>query len=219
MMGATTEELTFREGLAHVLSPAGKGGAVRLLEVYFAPLREGGFEGGRFERFAGGGDRDEVANRYTAEDLVAVTMLSVDVPANAALRILETESDEFAGFLSALSASDRFDALPPETITDGRWPVLTLYRRLRDLPGVGETTATKLLSRKRPHLVPIIDSVVRRELGRVRGPFWVPLHRWLTADDRANAIRLRQLGDEAGLADISVLRIFDVLAWRVGSGK
>lgn len=218
-MGAMTDALVFDARLSHVLSPAGRSEAVRLLQGYFAPLRDGGFEGGRFERFAGGGDRSHVQNTFTAEDLVAVTMLSVDLKAKAALSLLETDADEFTGLLGAVSTTDRFELLPVDVVADESWPVLTLYRRLRGLPGVGETRATKLLSRKRPHLVPVIDSVVRAELGRGVGPFWVPLHRWLTAEDLARATWLRELGDEAGLADISILRIFDVLAWRVGSGK
>ncbi|MFG2715305.1 DUF6308 family protein [Streptomyces goshikiensis] len=47
------------------------------------------FAGSRFEHLAGGGDRPEVADRITAEDLVAVQTLSVTVPGSVALDILE----------------------------------------------------------------------------------------------------------------------------------
>ncbi|MFD7679195.1 DUF6308 family protein [Streptomyces sp. NPDC060187] len=47
------------------------------------------FTGSRFEHLAGGGERLEVADRITAEDLVAVQTLSVTVPASVALDILE----------------------------------------------------------------------------------------------------------------------------------
>lgn len=47
------------------------------------------FTGSRFEHLAGGGDRPEVADRVTAEDLAAVQTLSVTVPAPVALDILE----------------------------------------------------------------------------------------------------------------------------------
>jgi hypothetical protein len=87
------------------------------------------------------------------------------------------------------------------------------------LPGVGQTKATKLLARKRPHLAPIQDSVITKELG-VAKAYWKPLHRWLTQSGSANAQRLEHLRDQAGLGSkISLLRTFDVLAWRVGSGK
>ncbi|MFF4147785.1 DUF6308 family protein [Streptomyces sp. NPDC001698] len=43
------------------------------------------FTGSRLEHLAGGGDRPEVADRFTAEDLIAVQTLSVTVPASVAL--------------------------------------------------------------------------------------------------------------------------------------
>ncbi|MGQ4719142.1 DUF6308 family protein [Streptomyces anulatus] len=62
------------------------------LRRYFAiglPPGAGVFTGGRFEHLAGGGDRRQVANRFTAEDLIAVQTLSVTVPASVALDLLE----------------------------------------------------------------------------------------------------------------------------------
>ena len=38
---------------------------------------------------AGRGDRPETANQITLDDLVAVTLLSVDVPGDVALQLLE----------------------------------------------------------------------------------------------------------------------------------
>lgn len=62
--------------------------AAELLGLYFharemdysGPL----YTGGQFERFAGRGDHPDVVNRFTAEDLVAVSMLSVHGPSRAA---------------------------------------------------------------------------------------------------------------------------------------
>lgn len=53
------------------------------LRRYFGiglPPGVGAFTGDRFEHLAGGGDRRQVADRFTAEDLVAVQTLSVTVP-------------------------------------------------------------------------------------------------------------------------------------------
>ncbi|MET7906602.1 DUF6308 family protein [Streptomyces sp. NPDC005355] len=47
------------------------------------------YAGSRFEHLAGGGDRPAVATAITAEDLVAVQTLSVTVPAQATLDLLE----------------------------------------------------------------------------------------------------------------------------------
>jgi hypothetical protein len=57
--------------------------AVALLRRYFAIGDDGqpNFTGSMFERFDGGGDAPHVVDRFTAADMVAVSMLSVDVPA------------------------------------------------------------------------------------------------------------------------------------------
>ena len=57
--------------------------AAALLEAYFRRDEDARpcFTGANFERIGGGGDRLDVRERFTAEDIVAVTMLSVRVPA------------------------------------------------------------------------------------------------------------------------------------------
>lgn len=215
--------------LAHLLSVAGKSDAISVLNEYFEF-----YEGGNFERLGGGGDRPEVANQLTAEDVIAVSMLAATINTkkndglNTTLRLLTDEDNEFGKLLAQMPFSDQasgvFDSVPIEDITEN-WAPWRLYRRLKALPNIDETTATKLLARKRPHLVPIVDSVVRRELGRDRAgrwEYWVPLHRWLNQQHQAgctNSQWLRQLGDDAGLTDVSTIRIFDVLAWMVGKER
>ncbi len=48
--------------------------AAGALAEYF---NSGKFTGGRFEHFAGGGDRHGVSDQFTSDDIVAVSMLSV----------------------------------------------------------------------------------------------------------------------------------------------
>jgi hypothetical protein len=62
------------------------GAAAGLLARYFGtgPADGSPFTGAFFERLDSGGDRLAVRDLFTAEDLVAVSMLSVDVPAPAA---------------------------------------------------------------------------------------------------------------------------------------
>ena len=65
----------------------------------------------------------------------------------------------------------------------------------------------------------ILDSVVTQELSANRVQFWLPLHAWCTADDRANHNDLESLRSKAGLGhDISVLPVFDVLTGMTGKG-
>jgi hypothetical protein len=52
---------------------------------YSAEDRTPGFTGRRFESLGGGGDHAVTRDLITAEDLVAVQMLSVHVPADVAI--------------------------------------------------------------------------------------------------------------------------------------
>lgn len=155
---------------------------------------------------------------FTADDLVAVTTLGVTLSGDAAVAFLETRSTEFSELLGRIPVDRTFAQLNADDIGDD-WALRAAYRNLLTLPDVGQTKATKLLARKRPHLVPILDSVITAELG-VANAHWKPLHCWLTGDGAANFKRLEHLREQAGLgSQISVLRTFEVLTWRVGSGK
>jgi hypothetical protein len=61
--------------------------------------------------------------------------------------------------------------------------------------------------------------VVDRELSLMKRELWRPLHAWLVANGGANALQLAQVRDRADVPDISLLRIFDVLAWMTGSER
>lgn len=215
----TVGPLRPREPLKGLLEPENEADAVALLTEYFDAPPRGKFSGSRFELLAGGGDRPEVADKFTADDLVAVSTLAVSVKGDAALALLEHRSEEFGALLAAIPVTDRLADLPADALGES-WPVRALYRKLMGLPHVGVTTATKLMARKRPHLVPIMDTVVERELEIVKENYWRPLHAWLTADGKTNHRQLERLHDAAGLpANISTLRVFDVLVWRVGMSR
>lgn len=206
------------ERLEALLAPGGEKVAVAVLQRYFAPLPAGGYTGAYFERLGGGGDRPDVADTFTPDDIVAVSMLSVTVPAPAVLQLLEARRPEMSDLLAKIPTDVALAELTADEVGDA-WPVRDVYRELLAIPGIGVTTATKLLARKRPHLVPVLDAVVTAELSVVKGRYWVPLHAWLTADECAQHRRLKQLRLAAGLGpEVSVLRVFDVLAWMVGSG-
>jgi|GEM_PF-1080076 len=72
-----------------------------------------------------------------------------------------------------------------------------------------------------PHLVvPIIDRAVRKSLGRRRGSIWQPLQVWIQDSNHARPAELERIRSDADLSHCpSILRVFDVLAWRVGTGK
>jgi len=71
------------------------------LQLYFGVGLEAGqlppYEGGRFDLLDGGGDRAAVRNRFTAADIVALRLLSIELPARVSLELLEGALGEEAG--------------------------------------------------------------------------------------------------------------------------
>lgn len=158
----------------------------------------------------------EVAGRFTAEDLVAVSMLSVDVPGAAALRILGARADDMASLLSRIPNDVELSNAHDEHIGKGS-AASELWTLLRK-SGVGPVTTSKLLARKRPHLLPVIDTVVRDTLGHAsRADFWITLRQYLQADEKSLADALDTARSDAGLENaVSVIRCFDVIVWMIG---
>ncbi|MCX4920217.1 DUF6308 family protein [Streptomyces sp. NBC_00687] len=186
------------------------------LRRYFGiglPPGEAPFTGSRFEHLAGGGDRWEVADRFTAEDLVAVQTLSVTVPASVALDILEGPLGvRLSHLLHAIPKDTEMVDADADVVADGS-PADQAWQLLRDQPDVGWVIAGKLLARKRPRLLPVYDRVVRCAVDRPPS-FWLALHTALREDDAAVHRRLLQLRDVAGLPQtVSALRVCDVAVW------
>lgn len=170
-------------------------------------LDEGTFSGAWFERLGGRGDDPAVANRFTPADLIAVSTLSVRISGWAAIRLLEDKADELTALLKAIQTD-----LPLHEATDGDIEaVYAAHDALNGIRDIGHVTRSKLLARKRPHLVPIRDQHVLRDLvGSAYGPFTQPLRDVLAADEGV-LNRLEELRkDREGL---SLLRILDIVVW------
>lgn len=189
--------------------------AVELLERYFGTpyLGEGCFDGAWFDTWAGQSD----PYRFTAEDLLAVKFLSIEVPKLAVRALLRDRADEFAALLVDLGP-DR-DLVDEDKPLEDDWPGWLLMSQLQTIEGVGPTTASKLLACKRPRLRPIWDSIVAAVTDTVVTQ-WEPLRVALRADDRALHRRLLRLRDQARLpATVSALRVLDVIAWCEGKNQ
>ncbi|MBB3086666.1 DUF6308 family protein [Geodermatophilus sabuli] len=188
--------------------------ALEYLRTYYG--RNGGraYTGSYFDDWGGEQDPD----RFTAEDVVAVTFLSVVVPPMAAHRLLVEEAELFTGLLKELGP-DR-DLVDEDQTIDPDWPGRRLNRALQDrLVGVGPTIASKLCARKRPRMIPIYDSVVR-DVTDARLAQWEPLRNELRAGDGALHERLLRLRDEVGLDErISAIRVYDVITWMEGKQR
>ncbi|MFJ4541913.1 DUF6308 family protein [Streptomyces tibetensis] len=207
-----------------VLSPLGRRLGVLLsservigdLRHYFGiGVPPGGmpFTGSRFEHLAGGGDRPEVADRITAEDLVAVQTLSVTVPAPVALDILEGRlGARLSGLLQAIPRDTDMADAEAAVVADGS-PADQAWHLLCDQHGVNWVIAGKILARKRPRLLPVYDRVVRCAVGRPPS-FWLALHTALREDGAALHHQLLELRQAAGLPEtVSALRVCDVAVW------
>ena len=201
------------------LATNGDTAALGLLEVYFGTpyCSPSAYGGAHFDQWDSLGTRDADADRFTADDLVAVTFLSVNVSPPAARAILRDRAGELAGLLREVG-EDKDLADEPEQHPD-EWAGWRLMAALRTLPDVGPTIASKLVARKRPRLRPIWDSVVA-ELTGTQQSQWEPLRVALRADDLALHRRLLRLRAAAGLPEqVSVLRVLDVICWMEGKQK
>ncbi|MFM9378802.1 DUF6308 family protein [Gordonia sp. VNK21] len=183
--------------------------AVDVLTDYFHADPLPAYSGSHFERFAGGGDRFETRDGFAVDDLVAVTLLDVRIPGDATLRILGDTDPDYRDQLRAL-----LRRLPTDLdLVDADEDVLAdaekLWSLVRGNPGVGRAKTSKLLARKRPRLLPIMDSVVVETVGHNtrRHNFYQNLQAALRADNRRLVKHLDEIRGEAGIeSDISTIR-------------
>jgi hypothetical protein len=195
--------------------------AADLVHRYFEGRHDDGrtplHTGGAFERLAGGGDRPDVVDVFTADDLVAVSMLNVQVPARAALPILGVDASWLSSLLAAIPSDvDLVDA-DDELVAKGA-AADRLWGELSSYPGVGQATAGKLLARKRPRLIPVLDGVVRRVLGHPGKGYWRDLRAELRTEDGWLVDRFAVIRRYAGLDEsISTIRVFHGLVWMTGT--
>jgi hypothetical protein len=161
--------------LPDILSDQNVKAAAKLLHRYYREHDKKGLlsTGSYFDEWAGRGDthnRDVI----TDSDAVAVSMLSVTVPAKAMVGLAEPETAARITELleqiptevplSSLSSSEKAAAL-----LTGQGPAALLWKELRSTKdnrwGIGATTASKIMARKRPHLIPIWDEVIGQAIG------------------------------------------------------
>jgi hypothetical protein len=172
------------------------------------------FAGGRFEFLGGGGDRPETCDEFTASDLLAVQLLSVQVPPRVALDLLEGGlGEEAAEFLGQIPTSVRLWDDAAEHLIKKGGPVDSVWRLLDHQDGVGWVTAGKLLARKRPSLIPVYDGVVRCALGWPKD-FWQALRDALRQDNGWFRAAVEDRMKLAGIPPaITPLRGLDVVLW------
>ncbi|SBT40680.1 DUF6308 family protein [Micromonospora auratinigra] len=200
--------------LAEILAVLNDQRSVPELQAYFG--LDGGTPrtGNQFERLGGSGDRPEVRNVITAEDLIAIELLSVRVPPQTALDLLQGRlgrdvSAQLAVIPTDVGLGDEgaLAHVDEKSHADRAW------RLLKRADGIGWVIAGKLLARKRPMLVPVYDEIVSCAFG-TRKKFWRWLHGRLREDKGVLVERLTELQIKARVPEeVSQLRILDVVFW------
>jgi hypothetical protein len=91
-------------------APAEREKTIQLLSDYFAPVDwespATGSSGSWFERYGGGGDREDVADRFTAVDMVAVSLLTVNIPGRPASALIADRAGSFSRLLRAIPLAE-----------------------------------------------------------------------------------------------------------------
>lgn len=179
--------------------------AAELVAAYFDPAAP--FAGQTFDTL---GRNDPYS--VTADDLLACTLLNVSYPALAVRRILGDDQEHLAKLLAAVPADvDLWMAGDHDlAAAELAWEFLRHSYR-----GVDVVMAGKLLARKRPRLVPIVDKMISAALQFPPGRFWVTLAACLKDDSLRGAIDALRPPDNA--APVSTLRLLDVAVWMRGS--
>jgi hypothetical protein len=168
-------------------------------------LEPGRFTGAYFELLV---DPDPFT--ITANDLIAVSMLSVTIPAPTAAWLLGKGRPLVSALLRQIPANAN---LADSTIDIGEgsaaWELWDLLATGYD---IRTTKTSKLLAAKRPALIPISDSVTRAALDR-RGT-WENWRAFVQSDQWSDLRpHLRKAAVEAGGAHLSDLRVLDIVIW------
>lgn len=199
-----------------ILNPDRAAEALEHLTAYFAGTR---YSGSFFEAVGDGGDSSQVANHVTSDDLVALAMLSVPVQGSAARELLAGETGR--------RVSEILSTIPADaSLSDERGRALLLssevleaWQAIRGVHTFGPVRTSKLLARKRPHLVPIYDRHIKDQFRAAHsGDQWST---WVEMfEDDALVAHLTSLRSAAGVCeDVSLLRVLDVVVWMAGKGE
>jgi hypothetical protein len=188
--------------------------AIADLRAYFGLDGQQPFTGSHFETLSGGGDRPEVANRITADDLIAVQMLSVQVPPLVAVDLLKGSlGGRLTDLLHRVPVGLEIGQPGAAAALADDAPAAQAWKQLKGRNGVGWVTAGKLLARKRPRLLPVYDDVVRCAVGAPEH-IWLWLHDQFATDEQSLPKQLSEVRARAAVTShVAPLRVLDVILW------
>lgn len=196
------------ESLRNLHRSQGPGGV-----IWVRPNGTPRYTGAHFEKIAA---LKEDPNTLDTADFVAVSLLSVNVPKEAVIRLLADEATEAITRQLRVIPTDVAIVDADSDILTGDSPAGKLWDYLRfGRDGVGPTTTSKLLAAKRPRLLPIWDSFVEQATGLDTKNYWRKFQSVLTADDRRIWNWLIELKAAIPIIPdaVSPLRVLDVVLW------
>ncbi len=182
----------------------------RIVEVVKAPAdqlllaffeEDGPFAGSAFDEL-----RENPRNEFVASDLLAASLLDVRFGPSAVRALLDTGPNSVSKNLADIP--DDLDLW--NATEDDFSSAYALWTAVRKLPGVGPTRTSKLLARKRPRLIPIVDSVIRKALP-LGEDSWKSLQSAL-ADEHVRK-GIEDIRPPGTAATISTLRLLDAATW------
>ena len=171
------------------------------------------YSGKHFEWFVAQSDSE----MFTPWDILAVEALSRTVPTETARWLFapNTVRDDFLteSHRTLVPGRDLLWTCDEKLLDDGG-AIRDLYRLLREQPGLGYVTASKLLATKFPAVVPIRDSKVETLLGLEKSrEWWAPIRSLFVANGESLAERLDELKVPAEVGNVTTLRRLDVILW------
>lgn len=194
---------------------------IEYVKEYYAPGRPF-YSGSHFEKLEA---YNNLPDRITSSDLMAVTTLDTPIYKKATIGILIKEAAEMNALLAEIPerslrsiSEDEFATyLGSGSAALQLWDTLRRNGRNQERWNVGPTRASKIMARKRPHLIPIRDSVIDEVVGHKSKPHdWKLWWEALVEDDYLET-RAEELREAIGLSDLSTLRALDVMLWMHGT--
>jgi len=178
--------------------------AMSSLEAYFFKQA---FTGSSFETFC---DKDPYT--FTTNDIVAVSMLSVNIPPSASRWILGEGRARLGNLLREIDAEMTISS--PVADLGKMSPAWKLWNEVYSLPDVGETKTSKLLATKRPFLFPIFDRHVSAALQISPNSYWKPWQQFMQSKDGNKAARtVTEMAASLNKSHLSPLRLLDIVIW------